>query len=129
MENKREKMINEFYTILDQWLTLYEENDNLIERTLLFQNFRNIGIYGMGTMGYHLIQTLRNSEIHTKYIIDSEHRKFCDGIKTVTINDNLEGMEVLIYTNPFENRETLENIKQKYNVPVVYLGDLVFGNI
>lgn len=129
MENKREKMINEFYTVLDQWLTLYEENDNLIERTLFSQNYRNIGIYGMGTMGYHLIQTLKNSDIHIEYVIDNEHRQFCDGIKTVTINDNLEGMQALIYTNPFEKEEVLENIKQKYKVPIIYLGDIVFGNI
>ncbi len=129
MSNNKEKLFKEFFTILDQWLTLYEENDDLIEKELLSKKYRTIGIYGMGTMGYHLVQSLKNSEISIKYIIDDEHRQYCNGIKTVTISDNLTDIEAFIYTNPFENREVLESIERQYKAPVIYLGDLLFGNI
>lgn len=129
MGSKREQMIEEFYTVLDQWMTLYEENDNRVEQILLAGQYSNVALYGMGAMGWHFIRALKGSEIQIKYIIDQVHREYCDGIHTVTLDEVSGDFDAVIYTNPFEKEYVAANVGEKYDIPVIYLGDLVFGNL
>lgn len=121
-------MISEFYHIMDQWLTLYEEGRNISD-ILKEENYYKIAVYGMGVMGVHLIDSLKNSGVEVIYILDEKSVEYCNGIVTKTLEDDLDVVDVVIYTNPCEKRDVIKKIKNKFSCKVISLADVVFSNL
>ncbi len=129
MKHTRAEMIEEFYKVLDQWITIYEDNNDSIMQILSQGNVKKIAIYGMGEMANHLLAYLRKQNIEVKYVIDEKEWQYSNGIVTCGIECEFEYVDIVIYTNYYEDEEKLEVLKAKFNVPIIYLGDIVFGNI
>lgn len=126
--NKRQKMIEEFYHIFDQWLTLYEEGVG-VDSILIGYKYYNVAIYGMGTMAMHLIAALKESQVSIKYIIDKNSADFYTDVKVVSLEEVKEPVDVIICTCIDENYETIKQLSERLNCSVVSLADIVFENI
>lgn len=126
--NKRQKMIEEFYHIFDQWLTLYEERVG-VDSILIGYKYYNVAIYGMGTMAMHLIAALKESQVSIKYIIDKNSADFYTDVKVVSLEEVKEPVDVIICTCIDENYETIKQLSERLNCSVVSLADIVFENL
>ncbi len=126
--NKRQKMIEEFYHIFDQWLTLYEEGVG-VDSILIGYKYYNVAIYGMGTMAMHLIAALKESQVSIKYIIDKNSADFYTDVKVVSLEEVKEPVDVIICTCIDENYETIKQLSERLNCSVVSLADIVFENL
>lgn len=124
---KRLKMIEEFYHIFDQWLTLME-NGISIDSILIKHGYHKIAIYGMGTMAVHFMKTLENSNVTVEYVIDKETEYYTD-IKIVAEDDASDPVDVIVYTNPNEEPGNLQEIADKLKCDVVSLAEVIFDNM
>ena len=124
-EKKRVGLIREYYDILNEWMHLIEENQN-IGRILTKIGVKQIAIYGMGSMAIHIINMLKNSDIEVVCVMDSEPLVYYD-VKTSTIDNEPLEVDLIIYTNPNEDDEVLEKLKKISKV--MYIGDVIFDNI
>lgn len=127
MENKRLEMFTEFYRVLDQWMTLKEQHKD-VDEILAKNGYHKIAVYGMGSMALHLIEALRGSDITLEYAIDKNPDFYTD-VCIKTPDEELDKVDVVIYTNKFEDKRVIEELKQKAGCPLVSLSDLVFDNI
>ena len=125
---EQSNMICEFYHIMDQWLTLYEEGRSISD-ILKEENCYRIAVYGMGVMGMHLIDSLKNSGVKVIYVLDEKSVEYCNGIVTKTLEDDLDVVDVVIYTNPCEKMDVIKKIKDKFSCKVISLADVVFSNL
>lgn len=123
----RVKMIEEFYHILDQWLTLTEKGIR-IDSILLKHGYHKIAVYGMGTMALHFIKALENSNVTIEYIIDPVTNYYTN-IKIVADTTASDPVDAIIYTNPNENIENLQEISNRLKCDVVSLADVIFDNM
>lgn len=125
---KRLKMIEEFYHIFDQWLTLIEDGIS-ISSILEKRGYQRVAIYGMGTMAMHFIKALENSSVSVGYAIDKSSADFYTNVKVVAEDDVLDQVDVIVYTNPNENIEIVQEIANRQKCDVVSLADVIFDNM
>lgn len=123
----RLKMIEEFYHMLDQWLTLIEEGVT-IDTILIKHGYHKIAVYGMGTMALHFIKALKNSNVSVEYVIDRVTEYYTD-TKIVTDDDANVPVDVIVYTNPKENLQNVKIIADRLQCDVISLADVIFDNI
>lgn len=127
-KTKRDEMIEEFYYVLDQWLTMLE-NGKSVGAIVQETGCKNIAIYGMGAMARHLLYALKNTTVKVVCVLDNVAREYYGNIRTQTVSECNETVDLVIYTNPKEDAQVLQKIVQKYECPVVSLVDVVFDNI
>lgn len=125
---KRFKMIEEFYHIFDQWLTLNEEGIS-IESILKRRGYQRVAIYGMGTMALHFMKALENSSVSIEYVIDKSSTEYYTNIKVVKECDAVGKVDVIVYTNPNENLEAVRLIADSQKCDMVSLADVIFDNM
>jgi len=63
-----------YLNILDAWMELREKGIGL-ETWFLERGYREIGLYGYGTLGKHFVRELRGSEVRIRYIADRDRKK------------------------------------------------------
>ena len=127
MENKRLEMFTEFYRVLDQWMTLKEQHKD-VDEILAKNGYHKIAVYGMGSMALHFIEALKGSDITLEYAIDKNPNFYTDVI-IKTPDQELDEVDVIIYTNKFESKRNLEELRQKVDCPLICLSDVVFDNL
>ena len=125
---KRLKMIEEFYHIFDQWLTLIEDGIS-VDSILKKRGYNKVAIYGMGTMAMHFIKALENSSVSVEYAIDKSSADFYTNVKVVAEDDVLDQVDVIVYTNPNENIEIVQKIASRQKCDIVSLADVIFDNM
>lgn len=125
---KRLKMIEEFYHVFDQWLTLIEDGIS-VDSILKKRGYNKVAIYGMGTMAMHFIKALENSSVSVEYAIDKSSSDFYTNVKVVAEDDVLDQVDVIVYTNPNENLENVQEIANRQKCDVVSLADVIFDNM
>lgn len=125
---KRLKMIEEFYHIFDQWLTLIEDGIS-ISSILEKRGYQRVAIYGMGTMAMHFIKALENSSVSVEYAIDKSSSDFYTNVKVVAEDDVLDQVDVIVYTNPNEKIEIVQEIANRQKCDAVSLADVIFDNM
>ena len=125
---KRLKMIEEFYHIFDQWLTLVEDGisvASILER----RGYQRVAVYGMGTMAIHFIKALENSSVSVEYVVDKSSADYYIKVKVVAEEAAIDHVDVIVYTNPNEDIEVVRRIADRQKCDVVSLADVIFDNM
>lgn len=100
---KREKNVeNSFHMwgfhILDRWMTLKETKKPLMK---YFEDngMTSVAIYGLGILGRHLYEELRNEDIVISYGIDQRAKDIHDvDLEMKTIEDELPEVDAVVVT-------------------------------
>lgn len=127
-KEKQLSKFKKFFQIMDAWMTL-KENDQDIDKILYHAGYKKIAIYGMGRICMHMIKALRDSAVEIVYVIDKNSCELFGNIKVYDLTCDLEGIDVVIYTNPDEEKEVLNELKKKFQGRIISLADVVFDNL
>lgn len=121
-EAERDKFKN-YYMLMDQWMVLLENKDSLIK---YFQshNYRNMAIYGFGSLGRHLFNQLKEM-IDIRYIIDQKVAINNFNIPIFHLEDDLPKADVVIVTVTGEFKDICDILCGKFEGDVVSLGKVV----
>lgn len=125
---KRYEMIEEFYHIFDQWLTLIEDGvgiDSILER----RGYYKVAVWGMGTMAMHFFKALEHSKVSVEYAVDKSAKEYYTNVKVISEDEICRHVDAIVYTNPDENLEKIQVVADKLNCDVVSLADVIFDNM
>lgn len=120
---------SELFHVYDKWIQLLEEgvkiSDILCERGL-----KNVAIWGMGSTAIHLCKQLCQSNVCVKFVVDESGDDFYVDVPIVSaIDADFYGIDIIIYTNPQENGELFEKIKNNYSCKIISISDLIYEDI
>ncbi len=127
ISEQKEKAIkyNLLFQIMNHWLSLKHNKIN-IGKFLKEKGYKNVGIYGMSHMGLRLLEELRESELTVKYVIDKNISNICIDIKKVSIEEELEAVDVIIVTAISEFNEIKNTLEDKLECSIISLEDLIY---
>lgn len=125
---KRQNMIEEFYHILDQWLTLTEDGIT-VDSILKKKGYYKVAIYGMGTMAMHLIKALENSSVSIEYAMDKIPADYYTNVRVISGDEASSYVDVIVYTDPNEDLELIQKIANRLNCDVVSLAEVIFDDM
>lgn len=116
-----------FYVILDYWLKLFEEGKKIntfFER----RGYKKISIYGMASLGKHLMKQLENSDIEVIYTVDSGvveyNKKFID---IREYSGDFPNVDVMIVTPIVEFEKIRDLYKSRAKCDVISLEEVILS--
>ncbi len=125
---KRYRMIEEFYHIFDQWLTLMEDGigiDSILER----RGYHKVAIWGMGTMAIHFLKALEHGSVSVEYAVDKLPAEYYANVKIISAEEVSAHVDVIVYTNPDADLKEIQTAADRLNCDVVSLADVIFDNM
>ncbi len=123
-ENMSEKHL-ELFRMMAQWVKVKQEGRNLSE---YFQKmgYEKAAIYGMSYAGEALLDELRNTDIKVAYGIDKNADAILMDIEVVSLEDDLEPVDVIIVTAVTYYEEIRKELAGKVGCPIVSLEDVLY---
>lgn len=124
-ENKTIQRLNDYYVLLNQWLSDKQKGKNL-SLYFLENSVHTIAIYGMGELGIRLCDELKGSSVEVKYGIDREPELTFSEVEVYCPDDSLEKVDMIVVTTTSAFDEIKNMLKNKTSAPIVSLMDIVF---
>lgn len=122
--NHNQDKFRMYFSVLDKWMSIKEQKKGL-DTFFLSRGYKNIVIYGLGKLGYHLIEELKNSSITVLYCLDrNADVLFVNGVEVKTMDDILPNCDVVIVTPICEYEKIKTNLEKKLACPVISLRDI-----
>lgn len=90
-------------------------------------NFKKIGIYGLGCIANLLCEELKNTGIKVEYVLDRNADKLLYDVKMATECEGLEETDVIVVIPAGEYCEIKEHLEKQISCPIVYVGDILFS--
>lgn len=123
-KNKELESAKEKFFVLGEWLTMMEQGKTVSD-VLRERGISVIAIYGMGVLGSHLYQQVKNSGISVSYIVDQKPLKGIYEAKICGIEEKLTGVEAVVVTPVYQFAKIKEAILEYNDVVVISLRDLL----
>lgn len=124
-KNEKVEKFRSYYNVLNQWLSLKQENKNL-SQYFSNNNFKKIAIYGMGEMGTRLYSELENSDIEVVCAIDKNASNTFTELNVIEPDDELPEVDAIVVTAVFAFDDIESMLSEKANCTIVSLEDVVF---
>lgn len=122
---KRGDKFARMFRLLNRWLELIEDR-KAITNYLEKMNYSNIAIYGVGTLGKHLVRELNCSAIKIDYIIDKKVEIIEEDIMIYKPDDSFPNTDAVIITAIMEFDNIADELEPKVNCPIISLEDIIF---
>lgn len=112
-------------------LNLYErwmkwKNDGYGVFSFIQNNdFKNVAVYGMGSLGRSLCSELESQNIKVMYVIDQNSYSEKSDYIYYSIQDELPEADVIIITPIMSHEEIAEKLVEKVRCPLLSLDDIV----
>lgn len=126
---KRAKFMSDkhlsLFLMMNQWVKVKQEGKNLA--SYFEQNdYKKIAIYGMSYAGETLVEELKNSNIEVEYGIDKNADSIYADIDVLTVEDDLESVDVVVVTAITFFDEIEEKLSEKMDCPIISLEDILY---
>lgn len=126
--SKVEKMSDKhlaLFQMMNQWVRVKQEGKNL---SAYFEKngYKKIAIYGISYAGETLVEELRETDIEVLYGIDQKAQELDVDINVVTLDDELEEVDVIVVTAITFFDEIEEKLSEIVNYPIVSLEDILY---
>lgn len=113
-----------YFRILNKWMKLKEKKETL-ELYFVENHFRTIAIYGMGALGKHLAEELKNSDVvKVLYGIDKAADESESSFHILKGEENLPDVDAVIVTVVLEFDDIREKLSTKMNCPIISLEEI-----
>jgi hypothetical protein len=114
-----------YYKLFSSWMVLRNKG-RMLSEYFKDRNFKNVAIYGLGKLGICLYEELKNSTINVKYAIDINAANFSYfDLKVVSLESQLETVDVIIVTPFFEYKKIVDELREKTSYKIVNLEDVI----
>lgn len=129
IENRERSLFKftSYYNILNHWMDLKKQDKSLAEY-FEANHYKTIAIYGMGDLGCHLYEDLKESDIKVLYALDKGI--FADHVKKVEIkhlDEELPRVDAVVVTPVISYAEIKKQLEDKCTCPVISLEDIVYS--
>ncbi len=121
-KEKYDKM-RKYYRLLNKWVTNME-NNRRIATVLEDLAIQNVAVYGMGDLGKHLINELKDSSICVKLCFDKT-AEFLQGETKSSKEAELTGIDAIIVTPFMEYKEIRLLLKNIFDGMIISIEELV----
>lgn len=125
-DNSKEEKFRNYYNLLNTWLTIKNKNRGL-EEYFESNNYKKIGIYGMGELGNRLYEELKDSSVEIVYATDKYANNTFSEIEVIEIEKITNDVDVIVVTAVFAMEFITEELKKYVDVPIISLEDVVYG--
>lgn len=114
------------FLLMNQWVKIKQEGKSpawYFEK----HGYKKIAVYGMSYAGMTLVHELKDSGITVAYGIDKKAGTMDTGLRTVSLEDELEDVDAVVVTAITFFYEIEETLSAKMKCPVISLEDILFG--
>ena len=108
-----------------QWAEMENEGKKISDR-ILQRGYKNVAIYGYGTLGEHLYNVLNKSEVCVKCVIDQKADEKMNLIEVCRPDEIHQDFDAMIVTAIGNYDEIKEEMETKVSCPIISLEDLVY---
>ena len=113
------------FLMMNQWVKVKQEGKNLSQ--YFEQNeYKKIAVYGMSYAGETLIDELKGTGIDVAYGIDKSYDSIYSDVDVVSVEDELEKVDVIVVTAISFFDEIEEQLSEKIDCPIVSLEDILY---
>lgn len=113
------------YYLMTKWVWVKQEGKCLSEY-FVQKGYKRIAIYGMNYVGETLLNELRNTDIQIIYGIDENAADMKLDICTITPDEKLKEVDVIVVT-PVSFFDSIEEmLKKKVDCPIVSIEDVLY---
>lgn len=113
------------FQLMNQWLVLKQKGKS-IGAFLSQKSYQNIAIYGMGHMGFRLLDEIKDYGIKVKYAVDQNANNLSTELKVIFPDEVLEEVDVMIVTAITSYNEIEKYLKKKVRFPIISLEDIIY---
>ncbi len=118
---KQKKVIK----LLERWILNIQYGKSILDY-FRENNYKYIGIYGLGCLANRLCEEMRNTEIKIKYIIDRNSDILLSDFKIVTIEEQLENVDVIVITVAEKYDKIKEQLQNKVSCKIIHIEDILY---
>ena len=122
------KKFTDYFTIIHLWLSLKEKSIGVAD---YFEKsgYHSIAIYGMGILGKHLLEELKDERIKVFYSIDRNAKNIILDTKILTMEDELPEVDVIVVTTIDIFDEIHDSLREKINYPIISLEEVILNSL
>lgn len=124
-EDSTVERLNSYYDTLNGWLRFKQQGKSM-EDYLLHLGFHKVAVYALGEIGVRLFYELKDSKVQLAYAIDQNKDTHIEGLKVVTMEDDLEEVDAVIVSIGFAYDDIKKKLEQKLDCPIISLEKLVY---
>ena len=113
------------FLMMNQWVKVKQEGKSLRE---FFEKkgYKKIAIYGMSYAGETLVRELESTDIEIAYGIDKNADSLYMNIDIVSLDEDLEKVDVVVVTAITFFDEIQEALCKKLDCPIISLEDILY---
>lgn len=114
-----------YFRLLNKWMEIKERKASL-ETYFIENHFEIIAIYGMGIMGKHLFEELKDSNVvKIVYAIDKKSGSIESPVEVRNVSDVLPEVDAVIVTAIQEFDNIREMLSEKLRYPIISLEEVI----
>lgn len=122
---KIESKYRRMFQFMNYWMTIRQKGISL-GKYFQKKGYKDIAIYGIGSIGLRLLEELKEYDIEIRYAVDRNAAELCLDMRIITSEETLEEVGAMIVTAISDFNEIKEQLCKKVSFPIVSLEDIVY---
>lgn len=122
---KIESKYRRMFQFMNYWMTIRQKGISL-GKYFQKKGYKDIAIYGIGSIGLRLLEELKEYNIEIRYAVDRNAAELCLDMRIITSEETLEEVGAMIVTAISDFNEIKEQLRKKVSFPIVSLEDIVY---
>ncbi len=122
--NDNGKKFKYLFELLDKWLFLEQEGKVDFADFFQKEHISHVAIYGMASLGKHLLIQLRKENVDVDFGIDRYVGQFGSDFQVYRPEEQFPETDAIIIT-AYDVASIMENLKNKYHGRIIGLGEII----
>ncbi len=118
------RKFKELFEIVDRWLFALQDKKAFIKDFLVREGYESFAIYGMSSIGKHLVLQANEEGMKPVYGVDRYVGRFGDDLKIFRPEEELPDVDCIIVT-AFDFMEIREGLQKRTDASILYIGDII----
>lgn len=112
------------YELLQSWVT-YESSGHNIVDFLRNQKYNKVAIYGLGKIGFYVLNKLKQYNINVSYCIDKNKDINIQGVDVYSLDNDLEAVDLIIICTAYNTNQIKDLIKKRSGIYSIALSEIL----